>query len=76
MRKFPRPSHTEPLIDDTTTSLLLGITTAVCPPLGILGFLCCGLFESVKDSADARRYRQSDDYKRYQELYHRIFDKK
>lgn len=75
MRKFPRPSHTEPIIDDTVIALLLGVATVVCPPLGILGFICYGLLKSIIDSADAKRYKQSDEYKSYQELYNKIFDK-
>ncbi len=44
--------------------------------LGILGILIWGTAEEIKLSVDAKKYRQSDDYKRYQELCNRIFKNK
>lgn len=66
MRRFPRPSHTEPVTDGCMSSMLLMIITVACPPLGIIGFICYGIYSEIKGSYEAKKYHQSEEYK-YQE---------
>lgn len=75
MRRFPRPSHTEPLTDGCMSSMLLMIITVTCPPLGIIGFICYGIYSEIKDSYKAKKYHQSEEYRYQQWLFQEMMKK-
>lgn len=50
MRRYPRPSHTQPIVDSAGASFVLMIITVCCPPLGLLAYLVYGLFEDFFNS--------------------------
>ena len=45
MRRFPRPSHTEPLLDGCLSNAIVLVLMAACPPLGLIALLLCGFLE-------------------------------
>lgn len=44
MRRYPRPSHTQPIVDSVDASFVLMIITVCCPPLGLLAYVIYALF--------------------------------
>lgn len=62
MRKFPPPRRTTPITDGCMSSMLLMIVTVACPPLGVLGLICYGIYSNIKYSYKAKQYHQSQAY--------------
>lgn len=50
MRRFPRPSHTEPLTDGCLSTGILLVLTALCPPIGIIFLIGYGIYKNHEES--------------------------